>query len=149
MESCTFLGVTFQNHHWPLVSKIWKPSKNHWKQWFGGWKSLVGDALLTPKPLKNHWVQWSVSKKVVNGDGQRVAKSSKIHWCQWFSRKKNIPSHRSQKMTIAHLYLKHFLRPKVFKAAFYEKLRVQVFSLEKITFDVISLPLVNIYANIR
>ena len=77
-----FLGVYFQNHRWPLVSKIWKPSKNHWKQWSGGWKSLNGDGWMTPKPLKNHRVQWSVSKKVVNGDGQRVAKPSKIQ-CQW------------------------------------------------------------------
>ena len=61
---------------------------------------------MTPKLLKNHRVQWSDSKKVVNGDGQRVAKPLKIHWCQWFSRKKNIPSHCSQKITIAHPYLK-------------------------------------------
>ena len=61
---------------------------------------------MTPKPLQNHRVQWSVSKKLVNGNGQRVAKPSKIHQCQWFSRKKNIPSHRSQKMTIAHLQYK-------------------------------------------
>ena len=104
MESCTFLGVYFQNHRWPLVSKIWKASKNHWKQWSGGWKSLNGDGWMTPKPLKNHRVQWSVIKKVVNGDGQRGAKPSKNHWCQWFSREKNIVSHRSQKMTIVHLY---------------------------------------------
>ena len=94
-----------QNHRWPLVSKIWKPSKNHWKQWSGGWKSLNGDGWMTPKPLKNHRVQWSVIKKVVNGDGQRGAKPSKNHWCQWFSREKTIVSHRSQKMTIVHLYL--------------------------------------------
>ena len=43
--------------------------------------------------------------KIVNGDGQRVAKASKIHRCQWFSPKKNVPSHRFQKMTIAHLYM--------------------------------------------
>ena len=100
------MGVYFQNHRWPLVSKIWKPSENHWKQWSGGWKSLNGDGWMTQKPLKNHQVQWSNSKKVVNGDGQKVAKPSKNHWCQWFSRKKTIPSHRFQKMTIAHLYLK-------------------------------------------
>ena len=60
---------------------------------------------MTPKPLKNHRVQWSVIKKVVNGDGQRGAKPSKNHWCQWFSREKTIVSHRSQKMTIVHLYM--------------------------------------------
>ena len=105
MESCTFLGTNFQNHRWPLVSKIWKPSKNHKKQWSGGWKSLNGDGWMTPKPLKNHRVQWSVIKKVVNGDGQRGAKPSKNHWCQWFSREKTIVSHRSQKMTIVHIYI--------------------------------------------
>ena len=63
-----------QNHRWPLVSKILKPSKNHWKQWSGGWKSLNGDGWMTPKPLKKHRVQWSDSKRVFNGDGQRVAK---------------------------------------------------------------------------
>ena len=99
-----YMGVYFQNHRWPLVSKIWKPSKNHWKQWSGGWKSLNGDGWMTPKPLKNHRVQWSVIKKVVNGDGQRGAKPSKNHWCQWFSQEKTIVSHRSQKMTIVHLY---------------------------------------------
>ena len=88
MESCSFLGVYFQNHRWPLVSKIWKPSKNHWKQWSGGWKSLNGDGWMTPKPLKNHRVQWSVIKKVVNGDSQRGAKPSKNHQCQWSSREK-------------------------------------------------------------
>ena len=93
MESCTFLGVNFQHHSWPFVSKIWKPSKNHWKQWSGGWKSLNGDGWMTPKPLKNHRVQWSVIKKVVNGDGQRGAKPSKNHWCQWFSQEKTIVSH--------------------------------------------------------
>ena len=59
---------------------------------------------MTPKPLKNHRVQWSVTKKVVNGDGQRGAKPSKNHWSQWFSQEKTIVSHRSQKMTIVHLY---------------------------------------------
>ena len=88
MESCTFLGVNFQKPSLTSVSKIWKPSKNHWKQWSGGWKSLNGDGWMTPKPLKNHQVQWPVSKKGVNGDGQRVAKPLKNHWCQWFSRKK-------------------------------------------------------------
>ena len=60
---------------------------------------------MTPKPLKNHLVRWSVSKQVFDGDGQRVAKPMKIHRCQLFSQKKNVPSHRSQKMTIAHLYV--------------------------------------------
>ena len=106
------MGVYFQNHRWPLVSKIWKPSKNHWKQWSGGWKSLNGDGWMTPKPLKNHRVQWSVIKKVVNGDGQRGAKPSKNHWSQWFSQEKTIVSHRSQKMTIVHLYThKKFTSP--------------------------------------
>ena len=74
MESCTFLGVNFQTR-WALVSKIWKPLKNHWKQWSGGWKSLNGDGWMTPKPLKNHRVQWSVIKKVVNGDCQKGSKT--------------------------------------------------------------------------
>ena len=88
-----------------IQSDIWKPSKNHWKQWSGGWKSLNGACWMTPQPLKNHRVQWSVTKKVVNGDGQRAAKPSKNHWSQWFSQEKTIVSHRSKKMTIVHLYL--------------------------------------------
>ena len=77
-------------HTWgSIIFMQEKPSKNHWKQWSGGWKSLNGDGWMTPKTLKNHRVQWSVIKKVVNGDGQRGAKPSKNHWCQWFSREKN------------------------------------------------------------
>ena len=46
-----------------------KPSKNHWNQWSGGWKSFNGDGWVTPKPSKNNWKQWSVGWKTLNGNG--------------------------------------------------------------------------------
>ena len=46
-----------------------KPSKNHWNQWSGGWKSFNGDGWVTPKPLKNNWKQWSEGWKTLNGIG--------------------------------------------------------------------------------
>ena len=60
---------------WPLKTietndwKTPKPSKNHWNQWSGGWKSFNGDDWLTPKPSENQWKQWSVGWRTSNGNG--------------------------------------------------------------------------------
>ena len=50
-----------------------KIKKNHWKQWYGGWKSFNGDGWVTQEPSKNHWCQ-----------------------CFFFA-KKTLPSYRPQK----------------------------------------------------
>ena len=111
MELCTFLGVNFQNHSWLLVSQIWKPSENHWKQRPGGWKSFNGDGSVTPKPSKTHWKQWSEGSKTLNADGQGVAKPTKNEkpLMPKVLAKKTLLSHRSRKMTIAHLYTEEIL----------------------------------------
>ena len=71
------------NGPWPLKTietngwKAPKPSKNHWNQWSGGWKSFNGDGWVTPKPSKNNWKLWSVGWKTLNGNG-------KNYYIQWF-----------------------------------------------------------------
>ena len=60
--------------------------------------------------LKNKTIEKTIelngdSVKAFNGDGWGEAKPSKNHWCQWFLQRKTLPSHRSRKMTIAHLNL--------------------------------------------
>ena len=59
-----FLGsMGHPNHCWPLPSKFWKPSKNHWFQWLGPQKTFNGDGPTLSKPSKNHWSQWWPEKK--------------------------------------------------------------------------------------
>ena len=52
------------NHRWPLPSKFWKPSKNHWYQWLGPQKTFNVDGPTLSKPLKNHWSQWWPEKNI-------------------------------------------------------------------------------------
>ena len=52
------------NHCWPLPSKFWKPSKNHWFQWLGPQKTFNGDGPMLSKPSKNHWSQWWPKKNI-------------------------------------------------------------------------------------
>ena len=51
------------NHRWPLPSKFWIPSKNHWFQWVGPQKTFNGDGPMLSKPL-NHWSQWWPEKNI-------------------------------------------------------------------------------------
>ena len=53
------------NHRWPLPSKFWKPSKNHWYQWLDPKKTFNGDGPTLSKPSKNHWTQWWPEKKTL------------------------------------------------------------------------------------
>ena len=63
------------NGPWPLKTieangwRAPKPSKNHWNEWSGGWKSFNGDGRVTQKTSENHWKQWSVGWKTLNGNG--------------------------------------------------------------------------------
>ena len=52
------------NHKWPMPSKLWKPSKNHWHQWLDFQKTFNGDGPTVAKPLKNHWCQWWPEKNI-------------------------------------------------------------------------------------
>ena len=52
-----------QNHCWPLPSKIWKPSKNHWHQWLGFQKNIQWWWSHGNKTIENHWCQWWPDKK--------------------------------------------------------------------------------------
>ena len=44
-------------NHWNQWLNDHEPSKNHLKQWSGGWKSVNGDGHVTQKALKTHWKQ--------------------------------------------------------------------------------------------
>ena len=82
--------------------------QNHWKTIESNGQLPKKYLMVMVKGEQNHWKtiesNGQLPKKVVNGDGQRGAKPSKNHWSQWFSQEKTIVSHRSQKMTIVHLY---------------------------------------------
>ena len=96
-----------QSHCWskgPYPSKTieingWmtpKPSKNHWKQWSGGWKSFNGDGWVTQKnitipslPKNDHCsplvlVNKSACHKVLHATSKCSIRWSKLsHHTQW------------------------------------------------------------------
>ena len=69
--------MTIKYHCWNQWLNDPKPSKSHWKQWSGGWKSVNVDGWVTPKPLK----AMVSGPKTLNGNGWVITKN--IYHFKW------------------------------------------------------------------